>query len=212
MAQVRRKARLVVAVTGHRDIGPRDRQLAALVRSECARLRKQFARRRWTIVSPLAEGADRLLARIAMDVLDARLIVPLPLPLADPDGYLKDFPQSVRQFERLLARADAVFAGPLRSRDGKWREYGAARNRQYAWVGAYVAEHADVLFAIWDGKPARGIGGTAQVVRWFLDAAVPAAHSTLRLGHHDGPLPPRAPKLLVHINPATREVVRIPVR
>jgi hypothetical protein len=203
---------LVIGVTGHRNILPGNRAMARLVRNECVRLRREHPKRKFVVLSPLAEGADRLVARIAMDVLDARLVVPLPLPLDDADGYLKDFPGSVRAFKRLLAKADDIVPGPLPSRGSKWRDYSEARNRQYAWVGGYVAGRADVLFALWDGKPSRGTGGTAQVVRWYLGGKVPKAYALETLPR---PASARAAKsrrkgkVLVHINPETGTIERI---
>jgi len=148
------------------------------------------------VISPLAEGADRIVARIAVDLLDARLVVPIPLPLDHPKGYLEDFPKSIKEFKRMLGKADEIFLAPLRSRGSRWRADKAAREKQYAWVGAYVAEHADILFAIWDGKPARGVGGTGQVVKWFLANHVPRAHSTLVSAQREGPLAGGTPTLL----------------
>ena len=33
-----------------------------------------------------------------------------------------------------------------------------------AWASVRMLDDADVLFAVWDGQPARGYGGTADVV------------------------------------------------
>ena len=38
------------------------------------------------------------------------------------------------------------------------------RNLAYQRAGFLVAEQCDVLLAIWDGHPARGPGGTAEVI------------------------------------------------
>jgi hypothetical protein len=38
------------------------------------------------------------------------------------------------------------------------------RELAYLAAGVRVVELADVLFAVWDGKPARGTGGTAEIV------------------------------------------------
>ena len=111
----------------------------------------------------------------------------------------------------MLGKADEMFFAPLRSRGSRWRADKAAREKQYAWVGAYVAEHADILFAIWDGKPARGVGGTGQVVKWFLANHVPRAHSTLISAHPAGPLAGGTPTLLIHIDPKTGQIERRPV-
>jgi hypothetical protein len=211
MDRTKRSRALVVSVTGHRSLGPATRRVARCVASECVRLREAYPTRKFVVISPLAEGADRVVARIAVDLLDARLVVPLPLPLDDPHGYLRDFPQSTKEFRQMLRKADETFLAPLRSRDSKWRDDSEAREKQYAWVGAYVAEHADILFAIWDGKPARGLGGTAHVVKWFLAGHVPRAHSTLASSRQAGPLPGGRPMLLIHINPQTGQVERVPV-
>jgi hypothetical protein len=110
----------------------------------------------------------------------------------------------------MLGKADAIVLAPSRSRDSKWREDKDAREKQYAWVGAYVAEHADILFAIWDGKPARGLGGTAQVVNWFLAGRAPRAHSTLVSSRRAGPLGRGTPTLLIRISPETGQIERVP--
>lgn len=36
-----------------------------------------------------------------------------------------------------------------------------------------MLKHADLLFAVWDGLPARGFGGTADVVAHARKAGVP---------------------------------------
>src|SRR5262245_23373182 len=102
---------LVIGVTGHRDLRDQDvpeleRQVAAVI----ARLRRDYlGGDRSTpivILSALAEGADRLVARVAL-AEGARLIAPLPLP---PDEYRRDFepglePGNIAEFEQLLAQA-----------------------------------------------------------------------------------------------------------
>jgi hypothetical protein len=211
MERPKRSRALVLSVTGHRNLGRTARRVARCVASECIRLRDKYPTRKFVVVSPLAQGADRIVARIAVDLLDARLVVPIPLPLDDPKGYLKDFPKSIKEFKRILGKADEVFLAPLRSRGSRWRADKAAREKQYAWVGAYVAEHADILFAIWDGKPARGVGGTGQVVKWFLTNHVPRAHSTLVSAQRAGPLAAGTPTLLIHVNPETGQIGRRPV-
>ncbi|MGA3159798.1 MAG: hypothetical protein ABSC77_01175 [Terracidiphilus sp.] len=42
----------------------------------------------------------------------------------------------------------------------------AQRRDAYAQAGRYVVDHCDVLIAVWDGKPARGRGGTAKIVQY----------------------------------------------
>ena len=36
----------------------------------------------------------------------------------------------------------------------------------YYAAGAYIADHCDRLIAVWDGRPARGLGGTGDIVTY----------------------------------------------
>jgi len=107
------------------------------------------------MVSPLAEGADRLAAAQAL-ALGYELEAPLPFAQAE---YEKDFPGSVDEFRSLLAQA-----GP------RVLELEAARiddgTYNYEAVGQLVVRRCDLLIAIWDGDKARGRGGTAEIVQY----------------------------------------------
>jgi hypothetical protein len=79
---------LVIGVTGHRDLRPADHPvLERTVRRAIEELRAQCPHTPLIVLSALAEGADRLVARAALD-LGLSLIVPLPMPQAE---YEKDF-------------------------------------------------------------------------------------------------------------------------
>jgi hypothetical protein len=74
---------LVIGVTGHRDLRDEDvARLEAEVAGVIAGLRRDYldgdGETPIIVLSALAEGADRLLARVAL--ARARLIAPLPLP------------------------------------------------------------------------------------------------------------------------------------
>lgn len=150
-------APLVVGVTGHRDLRPYDvGRLRALVGRELDKLLKQSPDTPLMVLSPLAEGADRLVAREAL-ARRARLMVLLPLEQKD---YEEDFEteESLIEFRELLGKAETVLTLPQ----------GYARDHQYAMVGACVARHSDILIALWDGENEAGVGGTAQIVRFRL--------------------------------------------
>lgn len=106
------------------------------------------------LVSPLAEGADRIGAHAAR-ALKWQLMAPLPFR---QDIYENDFPGTVGEFRELLAVA----------RDsGGVVELDSAREsaeRAYLAVGRFVLRNCDLLLAIWNGAPARGTGGTAEIV------------------------------------------------
>jgi len=161
---------LVVGVTGHRDLRPQDVEpLAARVQAVVGALRTRHPHSPVIILTPLAEGADRLVARVGFE-LGLRVIVPLPFAR---ELYEEDFEgPSLTEFRSLLARAEGWFELPLV--EGCSAKGVAARGRdrteQYAAVGAFVAQHSHVLLALWDGAGGP-FGGTGTIVGFRLRGA-----------------------------------------
>jgi hypothetical protein len=164
---------VAVGVTGHRSLADegklrsavemvlrlvREAAEQALAAENGAQAAETFTLR---IVSPVAEGADRLVAQAGLD-LGAKLQCPLPLPR---DDYAHDFqtPESKAVFYDLLAKAERVF------------EMDAAGDRDGAYLdaGRLVLSQSDILIAIWDGKQAKGRGGTAEIVSEALARRLP---------------------------------------
>ena len=164
----------MVAVTGHRDLAPGELpQIRERVRTFLEGLRARYPDRGVAIMSMLAEGADRLVAEVAIE-LDVALTVILPMPR---DCYLTDFvaPGSREQFLGLCNKAVDVFE--LALVPGATLETvaapGRARSQQYAQAGVFMCAHCHILLALWDGKPSDQVGGTSQVVRFHHDDVMP---------------------------------------
>jgi hypothetical protein len=160
---------LVIGITGHRDLRDEDRAtLPSRIREVIAELQSRYPHTPLLLLSPLAEGAYRLAARIALEC-SVRLCVSLPMPKAI---YEADFqaPDSLAEFNDLLRRAERWFELPLLppNTESKIIPQGEPRNRQYAYVGAYIARHSQILIALWDGLASDAEGGTAQIVRFKL--------------------------------------------
>jgi hypothetical protein len=158
---------VVIGVTGHRDLREQDRsQLTEAVSQIFRDLGNDYPQTPLIIVSPLAEGADRLVARVALEA-GARLIVPLPMP---QHLYEDDFatPLSRAEFRDLLQRADHSFELPPVEGDSpaNIRVPGHPRNLQYEQVGKYIARQSQILIALWDGLDKDLVGGTAAIVRF----------------------------------------------
>ena len=87
-------------------MGIRDR-----VRHLLTELAERYPERELRVMSPLAEGADRLVAGIALD-LGIDLIVPLPMAR---ELYIADFDSqpSLAEFESLSERAAEVYELPV---------------------------------------------------------------------------------------------------
>ena len=168
---------LRVGVTGHRNLSPQTcQQIRPLVRAMLEQIKgsaEQAALKSRGVynthapailraISPLAEGADRIFAEEAL-ALGYELECPLPFHCLE---YRNDFTGEVsrRQFDDLLAKAIAVF-----ELDGSREDAPAA----YALVGELVLDQSDMLLAVWDGKSARGTGGTADVVAEAQSRRIP---------------------------------------
>jgi hypothetical protein len=175
-------APLVVGITGHRDIRGEDcKALADKVREIFVTLRKDYDETPLILVSPLAEGADRLAAEAALSAnVGVRLVVPLPMPI---ELYEMDFDHvlaletplatvivdgnSREEFRALLDRATTRFELGLAHGNTyeKIAQPGPARDRQYELVGKYIAQQSQILIALWDGVESSRVGGTASVVQ-----------------------------------------------
>jgi hypothetical protein len=159
---------LLLGVTGHRDLRAEDvLQLEARVREVFDEVQRQTPHMPLLVVSALAEGADRLVARIALE-RGHRLVAPLPMP---PEVYETDFAtqESREEFHALLARADPWFVVS----EGRVQIPPEDRARGYALVGAYLAQSCQILVALWDGMVTGKAGGTSAVVS-FVREGVPS--------------------------------------
>jgi len=176
---------LVIGVTGHRDLREQDvPQLEREVASIIAGLRRDYLGRDGetpiVVLSSLAEGADRLVARVAL-AQGARLVAPMPMPI---DEYRRDFepglsPGNAAEFDALLAQAIATPVIPFLPGNSlaSVREDNAKRSEQYRAVGLFIVRHASILIALWDGADGKmSAGGTAEVVS-FKRRGIPLAVS-----------------------------------
>jgi hypothetical protein len=176
--------RVRVGVTGHRQIAD-ETVVARAVADRLEQIRGSLGPTRatpvvFTILSALAEGADRIVARVALDAspeIDGELGAVLPLTLAD---YLDDFESDASrgEFRELLARSAAHIALLH-----KPTPVGRERDAAYAQAGRYIVDHSDVLIAIWDGREAQGHGGTADVVAYAKQQCVPVVLVSVADGH-----------------------------
>ena len=113
-----------------------------------------------TLISSLAEGADRLAAKAALAAGFA-LDVVLPCP---PAIYGETFADdaSRQEFAALLASARSQLVLPLA---GDADQATVDRlPRSFEAAGLAMLAQSDILVAVWDGKPPQGRGGTGEIV------------------------------------------------
>ncbi len=180
----------IIGVSGHRDLSPADdidqirsRVIAVL---EYWRAAVTSDTPIW-LLTGLATGADSLVTDIACELRtrwgqsSVKIIACLPMPV---DAYRSDFknldfePTALDGFEsriEALSQGDdevLVVRSQLDSCDYEKAlqdtQFGDERNNLYLNQGVFIAKYAQVLVALWDGKPAAGAGGTADVVGYKL--------------------------------------------
>ncbi|WP_319452832.1 MULTISPECIES: hypothetical protein [unclassified Mycobacterium] len=104
-----------------------------------------------TVISCLAAGADQLLATLAVaHGFGLEAVVPCR-------DYESSFaPEQLPSYRTLLDTAESVLTlgFPEPSEDA------------YLAAGQEIVERCDVLAAVWDGLPAKGKGGTGDVVEF----------------------------------------------
>ncbi|HEY0163792.1 MAG TPA: DUF4231 domain-containing protein, partial [Sphingomicrobium sp.] len=172
---------LCVGVTGHRqDVLPpeflpqlpaRIRDALKLLTSCAATVRSEgescFAPEptRLLFVSPLAHGSDQIAAEVAVE-LGFALQAVLPFALDEYRSELVGAGEASR-FDTLVDKAEYVLELPgIRERDLE----------AYVMAGRATVAHCDVLIAVWDGRAARGRGGTAEVVQLAIERGTAVIH------------------------------------
>lgn len=156
---------VVVSVTGHRHLASED--LGAIeqaVRAAMIDLQRRCPHSPFWLMSGLAEGADSIAARCALE-LGWQVHAVMPVSLEDHESSLSSA-QARDAFHTLLSRCASLTILPLSS---------DAPDQKYLDVAGYLCQQGQWLIAVWDGKPSEGPGGTADVVRLFEQGMVNAA-------------------------------------
>jgi hypothetical protein len=138
-----------VGITGHQDL-PAD-AVADIDRQLQAELTQLNDAGQLTGVSSLAEGADQMFA-FAVLSLNGRLEA--IIPSADYESTFSG--DALKNYQQLLASADTVRQLP----------FCEPSEEAFFAAGRAVVDECEKLLAIWDGKRAKGLGGTADVVRY----------------------------------------------
>lgn len=135
----------IIGISGHQNLPD-----AALEQAGCD-IRALLARQTTPVIglASLAAGADQLFAQMVLDT-GGTLHAVIP-----SRGYETTFRSyALTTYEELRAAA------------GKTIELGFAEPGEPAFhaAGNYIVEHCELLVAVWDGQPARGLGGTGDAV------------------------------------------------
>ncbi|MFS0696127.1 hypothetical protein [Streptomyces nitrosporeus] len=138
-----------IGVTGHRSI-PRAARAHVLEGMRAAL--RGHDEGSLEALSSLAVGADQIFADLAL-AHGAELTAVIPSGDYE-DGF--DDAADLARYRMLKARAvREVRLG-----------YPHSTDEAYYAAGTYIADHCDRLLAVWDGLPARGLGGTGDIVTY----------------------------------------------
>ncbi len=110
-------------------------------------------------ISLLGPGADQLFSKVVLE-LGGSLYVVIPATKYRDSFTDKD---AQRTFDWLSERA--VYRERL--------EFTDSTEHAHMEGGKVVVDRAEVLLAVWDGRPSRGLGGTADVVAYARQRGVP---------------------------------------
>jgi hypothetical protein len=108
-------------------------------------------------VTSLAIGADQLLARL---VLERGGGVHAILPFPDIDRSFS--PEDLAIYRELISKAKVEVLQP-----------GGSDEDAYLAAGRRVVDLSALMLAVWNGQPAKGKGGTADVVKYARSRGVP---------------------------------------
>ncbi len=144
-----------IGITGHRELSD---HTARLVAAELHEVVGRYADVQLIGVSAIADGADSLFATAVLDA-GGSLVVVVPAR-----AYRDSLPPAQQPvYDALLGRAARVIA----------LDRAEPTTAAYMDAALRMLDEIDLLVAVWDGEPARGFGGTAQVVHAAQERHLP---------------------------------------
>lgn len=141
--------RETIGFSGHQTLSVRTRRLVrAALAQELSKHREFLA------VTSLAAGGDQIFAECVV-ASGNQLMVVIPC-----ERYERSFnsPSEILNYRQLLDSAIDTIQLP----------YLEPSEEAYWAAGQRIVDMADVLIAVWDGQPAGGLGGTADVVEYAM--------------------------------------------
>lgn len=143
-----------IAISGHRGLSAETTsQIASAIRSQLNQCSNEVIG-----LSCLADGADQIFARA---VLDHGGQIEIVIPARQ---YREGLPEeSQPTYDELLSHAVVVHEMPFHD----------STPESHMKASMFMLDHADELWAVWDGKPARAFGGTADVVAYARHHGLP---------------------------------------
>ena len=176
-----------IGITGNRDIS--NEQSIFIKKNIEDFLKKSLENKNLeeiTILTPLADGVDRIIADVVLDsFFDMKILVPLPF---GEEIYKNTFgkglkinnisqEESIKEYENLLEKikkhnkCDDIYINLKFDKENylnqNMDEQRKIRNEQYTLLGEYLIEKSDILIAVYDKNREIKKGGTIEIVNKF---------------------------------------------
>ena len=165
------KATFRIGLSGHQHLG--DEATVQFVSQQLRDLLstyRQIARDKGQEIvacSALAMGADQLFVKTALEV---GIPVEVVIPCAK---YAEIFstPEALDEYHRLLNSCQNVHSLPFED----------CSDDAYLAAGHWIVDHSDLVILVWNGYPAAGKGGTADIASYARLVGRPFIHIHTRL-------------------------------
>ena len=135
-----------VAITGHQDLSDRD-----WVKDRIETFLKNY-NNNFRGLSCLARGADLIFAEATLR-FGGHLVSVIPFP--DYFDNIIDV-NEMKIIDNILSRSTTIVTLPKADN----------LEESYYLAGKVIVESSEILLAVWDGLPAKGLGGTADIVKY----------------------------------------------
>ena len=137
----------IIGFSGHQTLSAKTRSLVRIA------LMAELSNRQGSLaVTSLAAGSDQIFAECALASGSQLMAI---IPCRRYERSFSDW-NDLDKYRELLAQAvdTAQLSYPEPSEEAYWA------------AGKRIVDMAEILIAVWDGRPAGGLGGTADVVEY----------------------------------------------
>jgi hypothetical protein len=151
---------LAVGFTGHRKV-PYETKSRQVIRDFLAQQKESHHGVMYGVCSAAA-GADQLFAESCIELnIPLRILLPRPA-----EQFRADFDEA--SWQRTAHIIENAISVEVTGRH-------EAQNEQYYDCGIQTVAESQLLVALWDGQPSRGIGGTQEIVSYARKTGHPIA-------------------------------------
>lgn len=164
---------IIVGVTGHIHLAEGDiAALRASVQKVLGEIDNAAKGAEVLLLSSLAPGADQLVAQ-TMAESHPKWRLGVPLPFAESD-YLETFTdvQDKEDYLQLTKRENVLVFNVAELSEHSDSIDESERADRYLDAGLFIARMSHILVTLWDGEPARGDGGTGQILEYTLQSPI----------------------------------------